>query len=412
MGSAAIKAPPTSGKETPTHEEVANDTTAVISILNLDQSISHLSTTTRKPVTVEQGVGNLLDMCPCMTPNQVINNTAPTHHSHDKVHKSIMRFVREPDRWTALASVLFKSMAYHRSVGRLPSTIEKSVDDSDFDWFNEGHSASSDTFEILPIVDLPRTKYNRPYLPNPTSNSNNSENFDDAEGENEGNAKISVSHQYPHIAIIQSSSQQKIGIDLVVFKHHQNAYTPSTTEFLKAFQQSFTPYEWERIHYTNNAAKRSEEEALREFFCRWAMKEAYTKALGLGMHVEFSSFETRLDGVDAVYSKDGIWGSILNATELTNGTKAGSLSQLCICGHVVRDPSQTAKQSSYSCNESETWEFIFVPIQDKENYPNYDSCACVCKGPLSERATGNSTAVLIEHVELLDLIKMHIRAKR
>ena len=133
MGSAAIKAPPTSGIETPTHEEVANDTPAVLSILNLDQSISHLSTTTRKPVTVEQGVGNLLDMCPCMTPNQVINNTAPTHHSHDKVHKSIMRFVREPDRWTALASVLFKSMAYHRSVGRLPSTIEKSVDDSDFD---------------------------------------------------------------------------------------------------------------------------------------------------------------------------------------------------------------------------------------------------------------------------------------
>jgi hypothetical protein len=32
------------------------------------------------------------------------------------------------------------------------------------------------------------------------------------------------------------------------------------------------------------------------------MKEAYTKALGLGMQVEFSSFETRLDGVDATPS--------------------------------------------------------------------------------------------------------------
>lgn len=133
MGSAAIKAPPTSGIETPTHEEVANDTPAVLSILNLDQSISHLSTTARKTAAVVHVVSRLLHICPCTTPDQVIDNTSPTHHSHDKVHKSIMRFVREPDRWTALASVLFKSMAYHRSVGRLPSTIEKSVDDSDFD---------------------------------------------------------------------------------------------------------------------------------------------------------------------------------------------------------------------------------------------------------------------------------------
>jgi phosphopantetheinyl transferase len=43
---------------------------------------------------------------------------------------------------------------------------------------------------------------------------------------------------------------------------------------------------------------RSDESKLQEFYLRWAIKEAYTKALGLGMNVEFQSFEMRLMEVD------------------------------------------------------------------------------------------------------------------
>ena len=42
----------------------------------------------------------------------------------------------------------------------------------------------------------------------------------------------------------------------------------------------------------------SDESKLQEFYLRWAIKDAYTKALGLGMNVEFQSCETRLMEVD------------------------------------------------------------------------------------------------------------------
>ena len=42
------------------------------------------------------------------------------------------------------------------------------------------------------------------------------------------------------------------------------------------------------------------DDMMMEFYLRWSMKESYTKALGLGLHLEFSTFETQLNVVDAM----------------------------------------------------------------------------------------------------------------
>ena len=34
---------------------------------------------------------------------------------------------------------------------------------------------------------------------------------------------------------------------------------------------------------------------LHEFYIQWSIKEAYTKALGFGMNIDFQSFETEID---------------------------------------------------------------------------------------------------------------------
>jgi phosphopantetheinyl transferase len=40
---------------------------------------------------------------------------------------------------------------------------------------------------------------------------------------------------------------------------------------------------------------------LKEFYLQWAIKEAYTKSLGLGMAMEFKSFVTMLDAVENLW---------------------------------------------------------------------------------------------------------------
>ncbi|KAL3802765.1 hypothetical protein HJC23_007542 [Cyclotella cryptica] len=436
-----------------------HDTSPVLSLLHLDKSISNLSNAIGKPVTVEYVVDHLLAHRQCTTPFEIASGKPleSTQQTRDNVRKSIMRFIREPDRWTALASVLLKSLAFHRSIQKLPCTLHESMDDTPVDFYRKCHMSTLDSgkFELLPIVDLPRTKYNRPYLPHLTPQTNQTPlanikltDTDDEEiGENENaKSKISVSHQYPYVSIVQSSSTLKIGMDLVVFQHHKNEYTPTIDDFLKPFETSFTSWEWERIQYCRDSStfvrkrrKRSDESKLREFFLRWSIKEAYTKALGLGMHINFSSFETRLLGIDEIdklYPKESIWDAIMSGIknnisislqspshkeceERTSGKHFGRQDQYSVLGKIMHLPCKTKKYS-----DNEVWEVVFVPIPvDKgamcnplrrdTNSSIHDACACMCRGPILQTKNGfylgsdDRTSVLVEQIEMLDLVKIH-----
>ncbi|KAL7520294.1 hypothetical protein ACHAWX_006462 [Stephanocyclus meneghinianus] len=450
MGSAAIKSPtPASSEATRNNVSDDHDSPTVLSLLNLDQSISNLSHAIDKPATVDHVINHLLANRQYTTPLDMASGRKleSTEQTRDKVHKSIVRFVREPDRWTALASVLLKSMAFHRSIQTLPCTFQGFIDES---------AVGAEKFQWLPIVDLPRTNYNRPYLPHLTPQTTNKspetiksslDTSEKATGENENlGAKISVSHQYPYVSIVQSSSTLKVGLDLVVFQYQKNEYIPTIHDFLKAFETSFTSWEWERIQYCRDSntifrkrRSRSDESKLREFFLRWSIKEAYTKALGLGMHIDFSSFETRLHGIDDIKNtdtKESIWDTVMSGINTTSSRSLQSTiqkkshertsrkyvefqHQYSVLGEIVYLPHTSKKYT-----ENEVWEVIFVPIPVDEDethttlkrdlkWSACDACACICRGPMFRRKnllssdSDDRAPVMIEHVEILDLINLH-----
>lgn len=515
------------------------DSKLTLSVVNIDQSVSEMlneNKTSFTPSLNASGypllpVGDIanivLNQCPCTSPTEVWEQTPRQHHDEaecderrEKLGKSITRYLREPDRWTAFTSLLLKSVAFHRT---LPAKIQ--LQDCDDDITKKDN--------ILPIVDLPRTKFNRPYIPMmypllETRKNNSTGSFREGEGGNENvHDKFNISHQYPYVALVQhnlshspslmsgiqkeqrenKSSENEpmlIGLDLVTFQCNLNGYIPTIHDYLSSFEGSFTQWEWERINYqrvtqygmTNEdgysdttgstsqskntktassflssaspfklfsfAARdkstqdmppmkvRNDNSKLKEFYLRWAMKEAFTKALGLGMNMEFESFETRLVGVDdtTVVDKkyadvavegnlsDGIWNAILrNAPDKNDGKskkkKKNSGDQFSVMGRITKNMHSTglpktrmvcnaANSATYKTKKTEIWEFIFIPLDDS------NGCACVCRGPLKQ--DGNSfcdgfseklklehrddcigrNEVVLEWMTLWDLVKFHI----
>ena len=434
-----------------------------LSIVKLDHSISQLD----RPIT--DIITRTFDQLSCMTPNN--NNgvdtlqsspssTASPSHCNDlreQIEISILRYRREPDRWTALTSLLLKSVAYHRS--------KKSEDaltlTSEMDKLQVKERKNK-----LSIVHLPRTKYNRPYIPREAARSpahicsSCSSSDEDTEVVDENcNYKMNVSHQYPWVCMVQqqlypssidttmlAAAQQSccnLGLDVVIFDAKLNEYMPSISEFLKSFTQSFTSWEWDRItKFTNNnkngspspllskiskklsssrssAARRSDESKLKEFYLRWAMKEAYTKALGLGLNMNFNEFETRLVGIDyiddnvkhdtATQPSNDIWSSIMtrqvdtNVCDNATSSKIGRY-QFSVVGKVKNIKSSQSQSSLF-----EYWEFIFIPLvaEGSKTHPVATGCACICRGPLAHDMSDNKTIVSIEVLTLTELIGMH-----
>lgn len=405
-----------SSDEAVDHKNAHDSLPTVLLFVNIETSISKLTSELDKAVTVEHILNELLDECTCATPSDVVSgvtiDTKP--QTQNIVERSIMRFKRDQDRWTALVSVLLKSLAFHRLNQGTPldTTIE--------------HFTSHAKSETLPIVILPRTKFNRPYIPvTLMQDTHETVHSDDDKRENEHpNSRISVSHQYPHIGIVQSSSYSKIGMDIVLFDFQKSEFTPTINDFLQSFESSFTKWEWEKIQYYCKGGLfrrnivRDDKSKLREFFLRWAIKESYTKALGLGMHIEFSSFETRLMGIDEMEmnadTHKSIWSTISNAVDKReeDGTESKSANSYeCIKRSVVSQYSVSGQVVHGDMNE--IYEFIFVPISP-DDVSSYEGCCCICRTPLSpcDKSVSNDFVVTkspisIERMDLSDLIKFH-----
>ncbi len=216
---------------------------------------------------------------------------------------------------------------------------------------NEGIEVS-----VNPIVVLPRTEAGKPYIPSIQNSEIPQQVF-------------SISHQYPFVGLGSivhrypgnSVDNQKIaallqlGLDIVMFDGHKQTIHlyESKVEFLQVFQQSFTPWEWDCITGTPIES----DARIKEFFIRWSMKESYTKAIGTGMSTAFSSFETRLCGVDDDGNKNNsLWSYVSSNTGHTH--LKGEVTQI-------------------SVGSIESWEFIFKPLY-KEEMENMDMCGCAC----------------------------------
>ena len=382
--------------------------------------------------------------------------TQQQQQSHcDTMKKSILQYHINTDKWVGFTSTLLKSLAYHRSI--IDHRYYKLVRRDDHNDIVQQSQQRS--YPALPIVDLPRTKYNRPYLPrvttynssmsNNASSSSSSSLYHDNNNNNSSRGGVdenwyscmNITHQYPFICMVQQQQRQHqqqqrrrrrknqsmvnndktlsqlvVGVDVVTFHINLNTYTPTVRDFLNSLLHCFTTWEWNRIINTttkkqqrnsatttttnnDNSHRQQQQQQLRsdtssiyEFYLRWAMKEAYTKALGLGMEINFNEVEVRLFGIDinvdaaAAVSycatttttntadieredEEGIWTTIQRHVRTTcsssnsSSSSSGNQRQFSVIGKVKRTQCDTSIQvMSSTLSTWEVWEFIFVPL--------------------------------------------------
>ena len=198
---------------------------------------------------------------------------------------------------------------------------------------------------------------------------------------------LSISHQFPFVASARldtnpTTHHLQVGIDIVMMEPHNAKLYANEEEFINVFSSYFTKWEWSRIHAT-------EEDKLNEFYIRWAMKEAYTKAKGMGMSMDFDSFDMRLVNYDNKVD-DGIWSHIVPHPK-----------GLYASGSVVFHPE----------GPDEAWEFFFLPLLVGNNNSiceekgNVNGCVCICLGPFP--SPSSRFRVNVQWTSLEQLVQWH-----
>ena len=280
-----------------------------------------------------------------------------------KVQKQILKYLQVKDKYSALISTVLKSQVFHMA--------HKTHREDDTDV--EGSNKSL----LAPIVELPRTPHNKPFIPMFQSN------FQLPDGALEEDVySFSISHQFPFVGCshldfdceakilredFTSYRQLKVGLDIVVFEDYNPRLYNNQAEFLDAFRSSFSEWEWGRIHASTVS------DHLREFYVRWAMKEAYTKAQGSGMGIAFDSFDIRLSDTygDLRSGDGGIWSLVSEAS--SRSRRRDSFQRFR--GEV------TAQGSNSGDNSGHLWDIYFLPLRsEQENTPEMSGCACICVG--------------------------------
>ena len=270
----------------------------------VDEVLTNCSTAEAFLASEEAAICNLRRNClDCFFGRGQAQRIESDEDVEERLKKSVSKYVKGEDRYIHLASLVLKSQTFHLSQG---------------------------TENDRPIIDLPRTEKGKPFIPR-----NNSLQF-------------SVSHQFPFVGIARcrtKNNEVHLGMDIVVFESiNANLYrTPE--DFVSVFRSSFAESEWKIIQ--------SAKETVREFYLRWAIKEAYTKAVGHGLSLEFSSFETRLNGIDG-----SLWDHVLSSE---NGCS--------LHGEVF----------VLKTGRKESWDFFFRQLGSSSGR---QGCVCICSGPL------------------------------
>lgn len=286
----------------------------------------------------------------------------PNRQETATVRHQITKYLQTKDKYTAAASMLFKSQAFlqiHQHDPRVRPTQ---------------------------LVDLPRTPHNKPYIPlDPTRRPHHI--LPDGAEEDEA-FPISISHQFPLVGMARTSSKNNndddaitpvdpalwVGLDIVIFDPINTKLYETDQEFLDVFRESFTASEWNCIVLASSP--------LKEFYVRWAMKEAYTKARGLGMGIDFHNFEISLDDLETSGHKNtpisSLWKYILKQQRrkvaLKQDTDKEDPDPLELSATVrFLSPSPVSRKN-------ERYTFFFLPLENGKA----KGCACVCVGPMEE----------------------------
>ena len=199
-----------------------------------------------------------------------------------------------------------------------------------------------------------------------------------------------------------------VGLDIVVFDELNPRLYSSPEEFLEVFRDQFTENEWNNsiqnpklvAEAAATTSTISATPKMKEFYLRWAMKEAYTKALGVGMGLEFNTFEIHLEEIDddendaSTCKETSLLGRI---TETTHGgeislssTPTASPKSKCKCECECECKCFRGRIQFTNQRKDEYFCFYFLPLMSS-NYaevaaqvakptPIIEGCACVCVG--------------------------------
>jgi hypothetical protein len=287
----------------------------------------------------------------CLDLSSNNNNYYSSTNAQDALRDDVFQFIKRQDQYMALVSVLFKSKAYYET-----RTCSTKDGDGDF-------CCIIPPLPTRPIARLARTQYRKPYLP-PLCSMNS---------RTKSSCPISVSHQYPFVGIARLTLEHGIdidlmlGLDIVVFEDWNRRLYDSVDEFINVFQDSFTKNEWSRLQSCSKAS------ILQEFYLNWAVKESYTKALGVGLGFDFASFQMDFDC-------NSLWATLASSAAITPQLRGTLLS---------RDN-----------NEQERWLFFFQKLENNV----HQGYACTCVGPLSSE---EDLALTIDSTSLQALIDWH-----
>lgn len=249
-----------------------------------------------------------------------------TETTRREVHQNITKFVKMTDQILSLASFLLKSEAFFLA-----------------------HRYDQDA-----CVQLPRTDHQKPFIP-----SIDGSDF-----------PISVSHQWPFVGICRLTASETnqslhVGLDIVVIEKLNTRLYSTVEEFVDVFQESFTSREWQTI----NAQK---DLLLHEFYMQWSVKEAVSKALGVGLGFDFSSFEVGWDFRSI--ENHGLWNALLH-----HGTHNDAGLKWDLNGTISPKSAHNSSSRSFIFHHSK-WRFSFLALRDPIS-SDYIGVACSCLGP-------------------------------
>jgi Phosphopantetheinyl transferase len=325
----------------------------------------------------------------------------------EEIHKeisSILRYLKIKDRYVAFCSVLLKSFLHHSFLMSGSGIGRKECD--------------QEKISTKKIHILPRTKEGKPYILLIMDDKSESTSITAT------SLPFSISHQFPFVgaAYLEYTNDLRnlremsnicpmVGLDIVNFGSYDDTkhLYSCEDEFLDVFQDYFTVKEWAQIQSADSmgfACSSPFSCRIQEFFLRWSIKEAYTKAIGTGMMTNFNSFETAL------------YRHIANNKEEDGGEEVTLLSDQVL---KKRDGSHflATIQPIVAIHEHETtteektldWHIIFVPLytaEDETRETPPSACACICASAYdSECLIRYHDKIKIASFELMDLVRFH-----
>lgn len=193
-----------------------------------------------------------------------------------------------------------------------------------------------------------------------------------------------MSHHERQVILARLNDPMKIpnkirmGADLVVIDIHP---IQGVADFLSCFNSSFSSKEWKSIQYAHMVG--GEAAAMKEFYTRWALKEAYVKALGIGLGLDLQSFDMEVFNVNN------------QAFDVCRASKEYSTHRI-----------KVSHQKIKGREKDEYWDILLFLL--KKQSSSKDSIICVCAGPVEHKSSPPCfRALKTRRVSVETLIRWH-----